>query len=48
MKRLILILAATTAAFADGPKDNEAVTVRPIPPPGVEVPEADRARLTEG
>ena len=48
MKRLILILAATTAVFADGPKDNEADTVRPIPPPGVEVPEADRAPLTEG
>lgn len=48
MKRLILLLAAATAAFSDGPKDNEADTVRPIPPPGVEVPEADRARLTEG
>ncbi len=48
MKRLILILAAATAAFADGPKDNEADTVRPIPPTGVEVPEADRARLTAG
>ena len=48
MKRLILLLAAATAAFADGPKDNEADTVRPIPPPGVEVPEADRARLTAG
>ncbi|MEZ5384649.1 MAG: prolyl oligopeptidase family serine peptidase [Prosthecobacter sp.] len=48
MKRLILLFAAATATFADGPKDNEADTVRPIPPLGVEVPEADRSRLTAG
>lgn len=31
---------------ADGPQDNRVDNVRPVPPPGVPVPEADRAELT--
>ncbi len=48
MKRLILPFLALSAALADGPKDNAAENVRPVPPPGVAVPDADKARLTEG
>lgn len=48
MKRFILPFLAVSAALADGPKDNVADNVRPIPPPGVAVPDADKARLTEG
>jgi pimeloyl-ACP methyl ester carboxylesterase len=47
MKRF-LPLIALTSIFADGPKDNQADNVRPVPPPGVAVPDADRTRLTEG
>ncbi len=47
MKRLLLPFLALSAALADGPKDNQAENVRPVPPPGVAVPDADRARLTE-
>jgi len=44
-------LAATLAivvmctARADGPTDNEADKVRPVPPPGISVPPEDAARL---
>ena len=48
MKRFFLTLVAVSSALADGPKDNQAADVRPVPPPGVAVPDADRARLTEG
>jgi pimeloyl-ACP methyl ester carboxylesterase len=48
MKRLVLPLFLVSSVFADGPKDNLADNVRPVPPPGVTVPDADRARLTEG
>ena len=41
---LIALLAAV--ALADGPKDNVAENVRPIPPKGIAVPAADRAKLT--
>jgi dienelactone hydrolase len=34
--------------FADGPKDNLADQVRPVPPPGVALLEADRVILQEG
>ncbi|MFV0445293.1 MAG: prolyl oligopeptidase family serine peptidase [Planctomycetaceae bacterium] len=34
--------------WADGPADNSATQVRPIPPPGVAVPDADRQRLQTG
>lgn len=48
LPRLALIFAISSAAFADGPKDNLAAEVRPIPPPGMEVPEEDAAELKEG
>ena len=37
-----------TAAFADGPADNQAEKVRPVPPPGIEVPEGEREDLEDG
>jgi dienelactone hydrolase len=46
---LAMIAALTPApAFADGPKDNIATKVRPIPPAGVEIPTADRKELETG
>lgn len=42
------ITALACAAFADGPADNSATNVRPVPPPGVEIPAADRDALTKG
>ena len=45
---VLLAILFTVSAFADGVKDNQAADVRPIPPPGVAVPEADQARLSEG
>lgn len=36
-----------TSLSADGPKDNLADNVRPIPPPGIEISEEDRADLGE-
>jgi hypothetical protein len=36
------------AAFADGPADNIPSKVRPVPPPGIAVPDADRAALEQG
>ena len=40
-------MAAATAS-ADGPRDNLPGSVRPIPPPGIEVPADDRRALEEG
>ena len=37
-----------SAAFADGPADNQAEKVRPVPPPGIEVPEGERDDLEDG
>jgi len=50
MKPIHSFLAAlfTATALADGPKDNQIADVRPVPPPGVTVPDADKARLNEG
>ena len=45
---LCLLLLTATAALADGPKDNLPENVRPVPPPGVAVPEADKTVLTQG
>ncbi|WP_009959251.1 prolyl oligopeptidase family serine peptidase [Verrucomicrobium spinosum] len=47
---LALALATLSAgsAFADGPKDNIITNVRPIPPVGVEVPQADREAIEKG
>ena len=46
-RALFLIL---TIAFlrADGPADNRADNVRPVPPPGKEIAETDRADLSSG
>ena len=41
------LLAALLLAF-DGERDNNQDNVRPIPPPGVAVPEADKAELETG
>jgi pimeloyl-ACP methyl ester carboxylesterase len=39
---------AAPIAFADGPRDNIADNVRPIPPKGIAVPEADLNQLKAG
>lgn len=44
----VLCSAHCVPAFADGPADNQAEKVRPIPPPGIEVPEAERDDLEDG
>ena len=49
MRRVLsvpLLAAVAAFAWADGPKDNVAENVRPIPPKGVAVPAADKAKLT--
>ena len=43
-----LLVLTASAAFADGPKDNLANSVRPVPPPGITVPPDDRKALEEG
>jgi len=48
MKSQLLPFLLVALALADGPKDNQAEVVRPIPPPGVAVPEADAKALTQG
>jgi hypothetical protein len=45
---LILPLALTITVRADGPADNQFDKVRPVPPPGVSVADADRKALEEG
>jgi hypothetical protein len=44
----LLLLAAVALVRADGPEDNRTDKVRPIPPLGVNVPDADRAELQTG
>jgi hypothetical protein len=46
LRYLPLFLAQVV--LADGPKDNLADNVRPIPPPGVAVPEAEAKALQQG
>ena len=41
----LFVLAAFTCASADGPADNLAIQVRPVPPLGIEVPERVQAEL---
>ncbi|HTU24837.1 MAG TPA: hypothetical protein VMF30_05540, partial [Pirellulales bacterium] len=43
----ITLIAAAHTARADGPGDNLADKVRPVPPPGIEVPAEDAKRLEE-
>src|SRR5438876_436863 len=45
---VLLCLAIVFPAQADGPSDNMADKVRPIPPAGIAVPEPDRVRLKAG
>ena len=45
---LALTLLATLSLRADGPSDNVADKVRPVPPPGIEVPADDRSKLEQG
>ena len=40
--------AVIAAALADGPADNIPEKVRPVPPPGIAVPDADRSALEAG
>lgn len=42
---LALLLVSIASAFADGPADNLADKVRPVPPPGIPVPADVRQRL---
>lgn len=42
------LLLMTGRSDADGPGDNNPTSVRPIPPPGIEVSDADRQRLQTG
>ncbi len=51
MRTLLCTLAVVLFAipvFADGPQDNLVDNVRPIPPPGIEVPAEVRELLTNG
>ncbi len=41
------LLIATGRATADGPADNNPATVRPIPPPGIEIDPAKAAELAD-
>jgi hypothetical protein len=41
----LLLLGLVPLAFADGPADNIPEKVRPIPPKGVEIPQADRQEI---
>ncbi len=42
---LALIALAPMLSLADGPKDNIPTDVRPVPPPGIEVPAPERSAL---
>jgi hypothetical protein len=45
---LIALSFAVLVAYADGPADNLPGKVRPVPPPGVEIPSDARAELQQG
>ena len=42
------VVLLSALAPADGPLDNQPDKVRPIPPPGVKIADADRAELQKG
>src|ERR1043165_5473488 len=50
MKQLVscLLLTLMVCAQADGERDNLPDKVRPVPPPGVEVPDDKKAKLESG
>jgi pimeloyl-ACP methyl ester carboxylesterase len=45
---LFTSLAIASIALADGPADNDPGKVKRIPPPGITIPDTDRASLEEG
>src|SRR5215472_2032600 len=45
---LLFLSLILKAVWADGPGDNVADKVRPVPPPGVAIPDADRKELEAG
>jgi len=47
-RTLAFAFVLAVAASADGERDNQVDNVRRIPPPGVAVPDADKAELTAG
>lgn len=48
MRHIFLLFAIAFTLRADGPADNLAEKVRPVPPPGIGVPDADRQDLEKG
>ncbi len=44
----LCVLVSAAALFADGPRDNQPDNVRPIPPPGVAIPDDARKELQSG
>jgi pimeloyl-ACP methyl ester carboxylesterase len=44
----LVLFVITTVVFADGPQDNVPDRVRPVPPPGIAVPDADKMELEAG
>lgn len=48
LRSLALVFILAAGAVADGERDNQADNVRRIPPPGVKIPDADRAELLAG
>lgn len=48
MRTLSLFFVLAAAVSADGERDNQVDNVRRIPPPGVALPDADKAELTAG
>ncbi|NBV24223.1 MAG: hypothetical protein EBS05_20185 [Proteobacteria bacterium] len=45
---LVALFTLTLTALADGPADNKAESVRPVPPPGVKISDEARTELTAG
>lgn len=45
---LLLLFPLVLTLHADGPGDNQAEKVRPVPPPGIPVPDKDRQELSRG
>src|SRR5678816_2187180 len=43
-----LLVASCVISFADGPADNAADKVRPVPPPGAKITDSDREELQKG
>ncbi len=48
IRSLSLLVVLAAGASADGERDNQVDNVRRVPPPGVAVPDADKADLTAG